>query len=225
MNAFRHTFPDPSSIDTRRIEPGRRRWSPGALAFAGTLALLSNQVAVAAPERYVIDPEHLSVGFLVTHIGYSRVLGMFRETSGSYTYDPDTGRLSDVEITIMTDSVFTNHRKRDDHLRSADFLNSKEFPKMVFKASEAIRNSDRSFDITGQLELLGKKNPVSLAATINKAARYEIAATPFESRPWVMGVSARGTVPRSAYGMNYAVSNGWVGDEIELIIEFEARRQ
>lgn len=225
MKAFRTTFPDSSPIDTRRVEQGRRSGPRGALALAATLALLSNQAAVAAPEKYVIDPEHLSVGFLVTHLGYSRVLGMFRETSGSYTYDPDTGRLSDVEITIMTDSVFTNHRKRDDHLRSADFLNSKEFPKMVFRAGEAMRGSDRSFDITGQLELLGKKNPVSLAATINKAAPYEITATPFESRPWVMGVSARGSVPRTAYGMNYAASNGWVGDEIELIIEFEARRQ
>jgi hypothetical protein len=40
-----------------------------------------------------------------------------------------------------------------------------------------------------------------------------------------MGVSARGRILRSEFGMNYAVDNGWVGDEVELIIEFEARRQ
>jgi polyisoprenoid-binding protein YceI len=40
-----------------------------------------------------------------------------------------------------------------------------------------------------------------------------------------MGVSARGTFRRSAYGMDYAVDNGWVGDEVEIIVEFEARRQ
>ena len=42
---------------------------------------------------------------------------------------------------------------------------------------------------------------------------------------YVMGVSARGSFQRSAFGMNYSVDNGWVGDEVELIIEFEAQRQ
>jgi polyisoprenoid-binding protein YceI len=40
-----------------------------------------------------------------------------------------------------------------------------------------------------------------------------------------MGVSARGSFKRSAYGMRYGVDNGWVGDEVALIIEFEARRK
>jgi polyisoprenoid-binding protein YceI len=40
-----------------------------------------------------------------------------------------------------------------------------------------------------------------------------------------MGVSARGSFKRSAFGMTYSVDNGWVGDEVELIIEFEARRK
>jgi polyisoprenoid-binding protein YceI len=40
-----------------------------------------------------------------------------------------------------------------------------------------------------------------------------------------MGVSARGRFRRSEFGMNYAVDNGWVGDEVELIIEFEAKRR
>ena len=44
-------------------------------------------------------------------------------------------------------------------------------------------------------------------------------------KPYVMGVSARGSFKRSAFGMNYAVANGWVGDEVALIIEFEAIRQ
>ena len=47
----------------------------------------------------------------------------------------------------------------------------------------------------------------------------------FGRKPYVMGVSARGSFKRSAYGMNYAVANGWVGDTVDLIIEFEAVRQ
>ena len=81
----------------------------------------------------------------------------------------------------------------------------------------------RTFDITGQLELLGKSQPLTLQATWNKSAESPLGG--FGRKPYVMGVSARGSFKRSAYGMNYAVANGWVGDEVALIIEFEAVRQ
>jgi polyisoprenoid-binding protein YceI len=45
------------------------------------------------------------------------------------------------------------------------------------------------------------------------------------ARPYVIGVSASGTLLRSDYGMDYGVANGWVGDEVEFVIEFEAQRQ
>jgi polyisoprenoid-binding protein YceI len=57
---------------------------------------------------------------------------------------------------------------------------------------------------------------------MNKLSEYELGTF---RKPFVMGVSARGTFKRSAYGMTYGVDNGWVGDEVEMIIEFEAHRQ
>ena len=91
---------------------------------------------------------------------------------------------------------------------------------MVFKASGARSTGERSYAIDGELELLGQTHPVTLTAIWNKSGEY-----PFGGNPYVMGVSLRGNFKRSKYGMNYAVDNGWVGDDIELIIEFEARRQ
>jgi len=93
----------------------------------------------------------------------------------------------------------------------------------MFTASSAKRTGDRTFDIGGQLELLGKSQPMILKATWNKSAESPMGG--IGRKPYVMGVSARGSFKRSAYGMNYAVANGWVGDEIPLIIEFEAIRQ
>lgn len=176
--------------------------------------------AIAEPARYEIDPDHLSVGFLVDHVGYAKTLGMFRKADGSYSFDETTGGLSDVEVSIDTESVFTNHRKRDEHLRSADFLNSAEFPQMVFRAESATPVESRRYRIEGTLELLGQTRPLVLDATRNKSGPY-----PFGGKPYVMGVSARGSFKRSDFGMDYSVDNGWVGDEVELIIEFEARRQ
>ena len=190
--------------------------------LAAFIAVCAAGPAAAQPARFEIDPEHLSMGFLVHHISYAKVLGMFRSAKGSYAYDEKTGALSDVRIEVDTASVFTNHRKRDDHLKGPDFLNSGEFPRMVFTAAGAKRTGDRDFEINGNLELLGKSLPMTLRATMNKLSEYELGTF---RKPYVMGVSARGSFKRSAYGMNYGIDNGWVGDEVEMIIEFEARRQ
>jgi polyisoprenoid-binding protein YceI len=90
---------------------------------------------------------------------------------------------------------------------------------MVFTAGSARKTGDRSFEIAGQLELLGRSQPLTLTATWNKSATSPLDKT------YVMGVSARGSFKRSSYGMNYGVGNGWVGDDVPLMIEFEAKRQ
>lgn len=231
--------------DSRRlIAPPRRRAFTARLlpllmtATAGLAGLSVTASAQAQAARYEIDPEHFSVGFLVEHIGYAKVLGLFRTAKGSYQFDEKTGTLSDVRIEVETASVFTNHRKRDDHLKGPDFLNSGEFPKMVFTAGQAERRGEqagepagkqageqageRDFIVNGQLALIGKTRPVTLNLRWNKSGAYELANF---NKPYVMGVSGRGSFRRSEFGMMYAVENKWVGDEVELIIEFEARRQ
>ena len=199
--------------------------TPAHLLAGALLIVLVGTNAWAEPARYEIDPDHLSIAFLDDHVGYAKVLGMFRKASGSYTFDEVSGAMRDVVVTIDTESVFSNHRKRDEHLRSADFLNSAEFPQMVFRAQGATPLGDRRYRIEGELELLGESRPLTLEATWNKSAEYPFGGGLLGGKPYVMGVSARGSFARSAYGMDYSVDNGWVGDEVELIIEFEAQRQ
>lgn len=195
-----------------------------SLALAGLLVLLAPASARAEPARYVIDPEHVSVGFLVEHIGYAKTLGMFRKVSGEYRFDEATGGLEDLRIEIDAASVYSAHDKRDEHLRGRDFLDVKRFPQLVYTATAAKRRGERDYVIEGELELLGQRRSVTLEATVNKRAPYPLALAPLRRAP-VMGISARGSFRRSAFGMMYAVENGWVGDEIELIIELEARQE
>ena len=182
------------------------------------------QPASAAPEQYKIDPDHLVVGFLVMHIGYAKVLGMFRKASGEFSFDQDSGSLSNVKLVVDTASVDTNHEKRDDHLRSNEFLNVVEFPEMTFTADGATPQGDSQFRVEGMLDLLGQSKPVTLDCVVNKAEKYPLGVGGIFP-PFVMGLSCRGSFNRSEYGMSYAVDNGWVGDEVELIIEFEAVQQ
>lgn len=175
----------------------------------------------ASEEEYIIDKSHFSIGFLVEHVGYAKTLGMFRDIDGSYIHDVKNKKINDINIVINTDSVFTNDEKRDEHLRSPDFLHVDKYPEMVFKATNIKINNNESI-INGNLTLLGITKPLVLTGKINKIGKY-----PFGGiiKPYVMGISAKGTIKRSDHAMMYAIKDNLVGDEIELIIEFEARRQ
>src|SRR5690606_38451727 len=82
---------------------------PFAVALAVSLALAPFAGAKAEPARWEIDPEHTTIAFLVSHIGYQRVLGSFTEVSGGFTFDEESRALSDLEVTIGTDSVDSHH--------------------------------------------------------------------------------------------------------------------
>ena len=186
------------------------------------MLLLFSSTIVANENNYVIDDSHFSIGFLVEHAGYAKTLGLFKQIEGKYTYNQSLNLVKDLVMTINTDSVFTNHDKRDAHLRSPDFLDVEKFPTMTFMVDE-YDLSKTPGKLKGKFTLLGVTKDVVLDFNINKVAEY-----PFRvglSKPIVMGVSARASLNRSDYGMSYGVDKNLVGDEIELIIEFEARQQ
>lgn len=194
-----------------------------ASALLATLIMVttSPRLATAEPAGFEIDPAHVTVAFLVRHIGYADTLGQFLEVEGGFDYDEATKTLSDLEVVIEAESVFSNHDRRDDHVRGSDFLDADEHPEIVFVGTGATPTGENSGTVTGDLTLLGVTRPVTLEVTLNKAGLY-----PFgEGPPYVLGISARTTIKRSAFGMTYAVENGFVGDEVDVIIELEAIRQ
>ena len=198
---------------------GARRGAPGGTLLLTLGWLLgASAPAAAEPARFVLDPEHTSITFFASHLGYADLAGMFLEASGSFRYDEATRELSDLRVVVETASVFTNHERRDRHLRSADFLNVAEFPQMVFTGTGATPEGERSGRVSGELTLLGVTRPLTLEVWLDQAGRY-----PFLDEHYAIGIDARGTIARSASGMTYGEQ--WVGDEIRLVIGFEAIRQ
>ncbi len=185
----------------------------------------SSLPSLAAPREYRIDPEHASFGFLVSHIGYQNVLGMFREVAGSFRFDEEKQEISDVTVTVKTASVFTNHEKRDEHLRKEEFLWTDKYPEMTFTMTSAQKTGERIGKITGNLTLRGVTKPITLDITLNKVGEYPFGGGLFAKPNYVAGISARGTFRRSEWGVLYGTDNGWVGDEVQLIIEVEGIRQ
>jgi len=188
-----------------------------ALSLAGALSLAPSSVVAA--ERFVLDRSHTAIGFLIEHVGFSSVLGRFTDFDGSFVYDEDTRRLQELVVRVRTASVSTDDEARDAHVRKRDFLDVARHPEMVFRADDVTLDENNGGGVTGTLELLGRTLPMRLRVTLNKAAVY-----PFGHQRYTYGFSARGSLLRSAFGMDYGVANGLVGDEVMLIIEAEAPR-
>lgn len=186
--------------------------------IAGCLALaLFSSTANAENKSYSLDKSHTTVAFLIAHIGFAKTLGFFTDVSGSFDYDTESSTVSNVSIKVATKSVNTFNKARDKHVRNKDFLAVKAHPEMTFTASAAQVISDNQGQLVGELTLLGQTHPLTLDVTLNKSAKY-----PFGHKRFTLGVSGKGKMKRSLYGMDYGVANGLVGDDIELIVEIEA---
>jgi polyisoprenoid-binding protein YceI len=178
----------------------------------------------AEPTDWKIDSEHFSITFEAEHIGFQNQIGMFLEASGNFNYDPVTLLLSSGRVVVQAASIFSNNQARDEHLSGRDFLNANRNPLIVFEATQFEPNEQgdgiQRGSLTGNLTLLGETHPVVLDVVINKQDKY-----PFGHRKETLGISARATILRSLWGMDYGVGNNMVGDEVTLRFEFEALSQ
>ena len=190
-----------------------------SLTLAALLLGLSVPDARAEMVRYDLDPDHVVVAFLVKHIGYENVLGTFAGVSGHFLFDPETRTLGAVEVSVGADTVDTRHDARDGHVKSADFLNVAAFPTITFTADGGTPRSETEGTVDGTVTILGVSKPLSLDVTLNRIAPY-----PFGHGKETVGISARGSLDRSAFGMSYGLAGEMVGDRIDLIIEAEAIR-
>lgn len=180
-------------------------------------SLFATAPALAEPREFKIHEDHFSVGFLVGHIGFKYQLGMFLNASGQFVWDETTNELHSGAVIVQADSVFTNHDRRDRHVRSGDFLNARRHPEIRFEASSWEPADADSGVLRGELTLIGQTHPVALDVTINRRAYY-----PFGHEQYTVGMSMRTTIQRSQWGMTYALEDDLVGDDVQLILEFEA---
>ena len=175
--------------------------------------------AQANPESYTIDPNHTFMYWEVEHLGVSHQRGRFERTSGKFTLDR-TAKTGGVDLAVETASLSsgdnvkgTRPRTLDDHLKTADFFNVAEFPRMTFKSTAVKFAGDVPAEITGQLTLLGVTKPLTL-----KVERWVCKDNPMSKKP-MCGGNASGMVKRTDFGMKYGVPV--IGDEVRLWVSME----
>ena len=168
-------------------------------------------------ETWNIDASHSSVDFKVRHMGISSVKGSFDSFSGSVIQEND--ELKEVNVDIEVASINTNDEQRDGHLKSADFFDVENNPKMSFKSTAISKNADGSYAVTGDLSMKGTSKPVSFQATIGEAI----------TDPWGMTRAAAeitGTLNRKDWGLswNQILEAGalLVGEEVSFNFDVQA---
>lgn len=174
-------------------------------------SLLSSGVVSA--QAWEFDKSHTRVGFTVDHLGFSSVIGDFRQFDGQVQYDPKQPAGLKVNFEIDTKSIDSGWAARDEHLRKADFFNVEKFPKMTFTSTAVKVLGDSKSQVTGNLTLLGVTKPVTLDVTLNKLDVNPI------TKKQTAGITATTSIKRSDWGMTTYVPA--VGDVIPVRIDAE----
>ena len=177
----------------------------------------------AAPARAVswnIDTAHANAGFKVRHLMVSHVRGHLGPVTGTVFIDEQDLSRSRVDISIDARGIDTREPKRDEHLRSADFLDVANHPTVTFRSTrvEAPAGAAGDLRVTGDLTIRGVTRPVTLEVE---------ALPPAIQDPWGnsrRGISAHARINRKDWGLkwNLAIEAGGVAVTDDVAIEIEA---
>jgi len=187
----------------------------------GVLCLAAPAIVLAAPWEF--DPDHTGVHFKVRHLMVSSVRGEFEKVTGKIVYDEADITKSTADITIDAASINTRVAKRDEHLRSPDFLDAAKHPAITFRSKRVEKGADGSLKMTGDLTIKGVTREAVLAVE---------GPTPVVKDPWGnlrVGGTATTKINRKDFGLtwNAALETGGVvvGDEVEITIDVEIYRK
>lgn len=192
----------------------------GALvALAAVSAWLAAAVGFAAD--YTVDAAHSTVGFSVRHLA-GRTKGVFRDFSGSFSFDPKKPDSVKGSFTAKAVSIDTGNAKRDDHLRSADFFDSEKHPTLTLAPVSVKAAGPGKYLLVADVTLRG----------ITKRVPFDLEHLGSEKSPWGQtadGFAAKGVLNRKDFGLgwNKVLESGslLVGEDVTLEFELEAIRK
>lgn len=188
------------------LHPGKVWAEPRMAAHAPT--------SIQGKAHYAVDPQHCSVGFEITHLGLSKVMGLFDECSGTLLLDEKDLTKSSVEFSIKVASIDTGVPARDEHLRKPDFFDAEKFPEMKFKSKE-VRRMGQGYLVIGDLTIRDKTKAISipfkhygpLKLTVgDQSTRVGIVADPITIRRSDFGVGNQFKLPDGTEGASDAVT-------------------
>lgn len=168
-----------------------------------------------------VDPAHSKVGFAVKHMGVATVRGEFNEFEGVLELGDDLSSAR-AQGTVRAASVDTNQAQRDEHLRSADFLEADRYPELRFESTAIEQVGEDTYRIAGELTMHGVTRDLELEAEVGGT---EIGPQGEER----LGLEITGRLSRQDYEMRFNAAlgsgNAVVSDKVKLILDIAAVKQ
>ncbi len=171
---------------------------------------------------WIIDTAHTEIGFKVKHLVISTVSGKFTKFEGKLEGDPADLTNAQITFTADIDSITTGNEQRDGHLKSADFFDAANHPKLSFKSTAIVGKGDNEYKVTGDLTIRNTTKPITLNVEFGGVQNDLYGQT-------VAGFEITGKINRQEYGLNWsAVTEAGgivVADDVKLIINAELVKQ
>lgn len=175
-----------------------------------------------ATTKWAIDPTRSEIGFKVKHMMFTNVSGKFLTYDATITTDGDNFENAEIEFSGDIASIDTANADRDGHLRSADFFDTENHPKLTFKGSSFKKINDGEYELTGDLNIKG----------VSKTVKFPVEFSGIMTDPWgntKTALSIEGKINRKDWGLNWnsALETGGVlvGEEVKLNIELQFAKQ
>lgn len=172
--------------------------------------------------KWVLDPSHSELGFKVKHLMVTNVSGSFNNFSVTAETISDDFTNATVEFSADTTSITTNSEQRDEHLKSADFFDTANFPAITFKATKFEKISDDEYNLTGDLTIKG----------VTKSEKLKVEFGGVVKDPWgntKAGFTVTGKINRKDFGLswNAVLETGgvMVSEEVRINSEIQLIKQ
>ena len=165
---------------------------------------------------YTLDPAHTRLGFVARHAMITKVRGQFDEFESRAHIDFTDAAQCSAEITIEAASIDTRNEQRDGHLRTNDFFDIPNHPKITYRSTAVEKVDDATYRVTGDLTIRGVTNPVTIDFEFTGAAK-----DPFGNQR--VGFEGSTVVNRKDWGIewNAPLETGGVLVSEKITIEVE----
>jgi polyisoprenoid-binding protein YceI len=164
-----------------------------------------------------LDPMHTQVEFAVKHLGMMTVRGNFTDVQASGDINVEHPEASLVKVVIQTASVRTHNERRDNDLRTSNFLDVEHYPTVTFKSTKIETAGSDRYTMTGELTIKDNTRPVSLAVV-----NYGELNDPNMGHR--IGYGAETRIQRKDFGLNVDMMMDGrlvIGSEIQITIQGE----
>lgn len=171
-----------------------------------------------ATTKWTIDSTHSEIGFKVKHMMFTNVSGKFDTYEGTIETEENDFTTAKISFSADINSVDTRNKDRDNHLKSGDFFDAENHPKLTFSGKSFNKINDHNYELIGDLTIKG----------VSKEVKLPVEFSGLMQDPWgntKVGLNIEAKINRKDWGLNWnaALETGGVlvGEEVKLIIDLQ----